>query len=83
MNILTIYTKSAEKALTVIDDLARTTNGTIKVLACDPARLYNDANHDDVSMAAVTFYMEEDWLTIKEFINDDNVFVCEEDPSDW
>ena len=74
--------KDASKLLDVIDSLAAN-KGSIKVLAADPTRLYNDANHEDVDMAAVTINIDEDHASVVEFINRAGVFVCEEDPTDW
>lgn len=82
MSIITVYTKDASKLLSVLDSIA-SNKGSIKVLASDPSRLYNDSKHDDVSMASVTFSTDEDHSSVVEFINRDDVFVCEEDPSDW
>lgn len=83
MNIITIYTAKAEKLLDVVDRLCTATNGTVKVMATDPNRLFNNATHDDVPMASVTIYSTEDALTLQEFFDEKDVFVCEEDPSDW
>lgn len=82
MHILTIYSLDAFKLISVLDDLAMK-KGIIEVIAADPKRLYNDANHEDVSMASITFKCNEDAHGIIEFINSDRVFVCDEDSNDW
>ena len=81
MNILTIYTKDASKLLSVLDDIVLRIN--ITVLAADPARLYNDTNHEDVNMASITFKTDSDYRIIDAVINSNDVFLCEEDPNDW
>ncbi|EBU7866094.1 hypothetical protein DLB11_24520 [Salmonella enterica subsp. enterica serovar Kentucky] len=82
MKILTMYSADALKLLDVFDTMVSRKN-TIKVLATEPNRLYNDDNHDDVNMASITFYSDEDVESVKEFIFRNDVFVCEEDSSDW
>lgn len=81
MNILTIYTESASKLLSVLDDLA--CKKPIKVIASDPNRLYNDSTHNDVSMASITIMCDESHAELTEHIACDYVYVCVEDPSDW
>lgn len=83
MNILTIYSSKAEKLLVVVDRMCTATNVTVKVMAADPNRLFNNATHDDVPMASITIYTPEDSLTLQEFFDDKDVFVCDEDPNDW
>jgi hypothetical protein len=84
MIIVTLYTKSAATLLSVLDTMVL--SGSVKVLAADPARLYNDVNHDDVSMPAVTIETKESLEDVKlaaNLVNDDPVYVCKEDPADW
>lgn len=82
MSILTMYSSDAFKLLDVFDTLVVNTGAT-KVLATDPNRLYNDANHEDVGMASITFESIKSVEEVKDFIYRNDVFVCEEDPKDW
>lgn len=82
MNIITVYTADASKLISVLDTVVRKVN-VLKVLASDPARLYNDSNHEDVSMASVTFMTIDGFDTVSERIKENDVFVCLEDSSDW
>ncbi len=83
-NIISIYTEEASTMLEILDMMIL--SGSVKVLAADPARLYNDANHDDVVMASITFETGESVEDVKlasELCTDDSVYICEEDPQDW
>lgn len=84
MNIVTLYTKSAATMLAVLDMMVL--SGSVKVLAADPARLYNDEKNHDVSMSSITIETNElrgDVELAANLVNDDVVYVCEEDPADW
>lgn len=84
MNIFTLYTKSAFNMLSVLDMMVL--KGSVKVLAADPAKLYNDSNNHDVSLAAVTIETHElrgDVELAANLVCDDPVYVCDENPEDW
>lgn len=81
MNILTVYAKDASKLLSVLDDIVLKID--VKVLASDPARLYNDANHEDVNMASITFRTLASHSMVRVVVNSTEIFVCEENLTDW
>lgn len=82
MNIFTMYCLNVDTLLNTFDVLAYNKGG-VKVLATDPKRLYNDAQHEDVSMASITFECTGSAEEVRTFFNRNDVFVCEEDPKDW
>lgn len=81
MNILTIYTPDISKLFGLIDYLILRIDMTF--LAADPERLFNNEIFDDVPMPALTLKTKKTREELMQIINDETVFVCEEDPSDW
>ena len=53
MNYITIYSKSHAAQIDVMDDVVLKTGA--KVVAASNDALYNDANHEDVSMVSITY----------------------------
>lgn len=81
MNYITIYSKSHAAQIDVMDDVVLKTGAKVVVASNDA--LYNDANHEDVSMVSITYETELDVEKIKDVVKSskskENCFVCEEE----
>lgn len=81
MNYITIYSKSHAAQIDIMDDVVLKTGA--KVVAASNDALYNDANHEDVSMVSITYETELDVEKIKDVVKSskskENCFVGEEE----
>lgn len=83
MAIHTLYSESLEKIMDALVYITWGEGNHAQILAYDPCRLYNDANHHDITLHAVTFKVEfPDGVEITKYAGDD-LFICNEDPADW
>ncbi|EHP9878026.1 hypothetical protein KQM40_004245 [Escherichia coli] len=80
INILTVYGETVESVSEAINKI--TQKIAIEILASDPARLFNDVYHDDVSLPCFTFKTESTFDKVKKCIPV-HVYLCQEDPEDW
>lgn len=82
MNILTLYSENDIEDATLI---LQGDKNTLEFLLYDPQRLYNDANHFDVTMNALTIKTSSTREEIEKLVNQNGstVFVYNEDPNDW
>lgn len=87
MTIVTIYSKleNAETLIDLMDTLVRDSDS--KVFASRSDALYNDANHDDYPMLAITYQTSLSYEEVKEIVQKEHAenvcFVCEEEITDW
>lgn len=80
MFFYTFYSDRVSSLLTEIVNLGKAAT----CLHYDSARLFNDANHDDVPMPALTFKTERSFSDIRDgLVNPDKVFLCIENSEDW
>lgn len=81
MNYITIYSKSHTTQIDVMDNVVLKTGA--KVVAASNDALYNDTNHEDVSMVSITYETELDVEKIKDVVksskNKEDCFVCKEE----
>lgn len=84
MNIVTLYTKSPATMLAVLDVIVQA--GSVTVLGADSAILFTDSPDHDDFMASITIETNESRDAVDlaaNLVNDDPVYVREEDPADW
>lgn len=83
MNILSIYADSPIVLLNALGDIGSKVH--IQVIHAEEGRMYNDATHNDECIPSVTFKTPASYEMVQVLIADNkgNVFLCEEELSDW